>query len=69
MSVITSSSNDKIVTSTNRLNHSSLPSTVTATSSSVVATTSVNEPGESDTMKSIDEQTGTGGDSMKQEHL
>ncbi|CAF2815121.1 unnamed protein product [Rotaria sp. Silwood2] len=74
-SVVTSNNHDKPITTTNRSNNNSPPSTVpvaTTTSSSAAAatttTTNVNGPGESDAMNSLDEQTATGGDSIKKEH-
>ncbi|CAF3721565.1 unnamed protein product [Rotaria sp. Silwood1] len=70
---IGTSNNDKpIITATNRSNNNSPPSTVpVSTSSAAAATTTtanVNGPGESDAMNSLDEQTATGGDSIKKEH-
>ncbi|CAF2973634.1 unnamed protein product [Rotaria socialis] len=76
-SAVTSNNNDKSAVATNRSNNNSPPSTVpvvVATSSSSVpstaaaTTTSVNGPGESDGMNNPDEQTATGGDSIKKEH-
>jgi glycogen synthase kinase 3 beta len=63
--VSTPGGNDKTVASTGRSNNSPPPSVVPAATSA--GGTSVNGPGESDAMNSLDEQTATGGDTINKD--